>query len=62
MGSSALNIGFIGVGHMGGPMCRNIVTKGLFDVLVYDVNSVAMQECVAAGAKSGNSIAEVVTI
>jgi 3-hydroxyisobutyrate dehydrogenase-like beta-hydroxyacid dehydrogenase len=54
-----MKIGFIGVGAMGGPMSRNIVTKTNHEVTVFDLNPEAMDACVKAGAKRGASIAEV---
>ncbi|HTX07825.1 MAG TPA: NAD(P)-dependent oxidoreductase [Solirubrobacteraceae bacterium] len=52
-----MTIGFIGLGRMGGPMCRNIVRAG-FDVLAYDLSSDAVRACTAAGAGAAGSIAE----
>jgi len=40
--------GFIGVGRMGGGLARNLIRAGK-EVLVYDLNSEAMQKTVAAG-------------
>jgi 3-hydroxyisobutyrate dehydrogenase-like beta-hydroxyacid dehydrogenase len=54
-----MKIGFIGVGAMGGPMSRNIVTKTNHEVTVFDLNPEAVDACVKAGAKRGASIAEV---
>jgi len=53
-----MKIGFIGVGHMGGPMCRNIIKKSGFEVTVYDLNHAAIQDCVALGATGSDSVAE----
>jgi 2-hydroxy-3-oxopropionate reductase len=53
-----MNIGFIGVGNMGGPMCRNIIKKSGAAVQVFDVNVQAVQTCVDAGARSASSVAE----
>lgn len=44
-----MNIGFIGLGHMGGPMALNLVTAG-FDVTVHDVRQEAAQEHLRLGA------------
>ena len=53
-----MKIGFIGVGHMGGPMCRNII-KGDHEVTVYDLSAEAVQACVELGATAGASAADV---
>ena len=49
-----MKVGFIGVGHMGGPMCRNII-KGDHEVTVYDLSAEAVQACVELGATAGAS-------
>jgi 3-hydroxyisobutyrate dehydrogenase-like beta-hydroxyacid dehydrogenase len=54
-----MKIGFIGVGAMGGPMSRNIVSKTNHEVTVFDLNPDAMEACVKAGAKRGASVADV---
>jgi 3-hydroxyisobutyrate dehydrogenase-like beta-hydroxyacid dehydrogenase len=54
-----MKIGFIGVGAMGGPMSRNIVSKTNHEVTVFDLNPAAMEACIKAGAKRGASVAEV---
>ena len=54
-----MKIGFIGVGAMGGPMSRNIVTTTNHEVTVFDLNPAMMDECVKAGAKRGSSVADV---
>lgn len=51
-----MNIGFIGLGHMGNPMVHNLIKAG-FKVHVYDVVATAMQEVVSAGAIGSDSIA-----
>ena len=50
-----MNIGFIGVGNMGGPMCRNILKKGSHQVRVFDLNPEAVARCTALGATAGDS-------
>jgi len=50
-----MKIGFIGVGNMGGPMCRNIIKNTNHEVIVFDQNPAAMAACV--GATAGASIA-----
>ncbi len=44
-----MKIGFIGLGHMGGPMSRNVLASG-HDLVVYDVREEAAAGLVAAGA------------
>jgi len=52
-------IAFIGVGNMGGPMCRNIVKKSNHQVTVFDLNAAAIKTCTDLGATAAKSIAEV---
>jgi 3-hydroxyisobutyrate dehydrogenase-like beta-hydroxyacid dehydrogenase len=49
-------IGFIGLGVMGGPMCRNVVGKHPTPVYAFDLDPAAMA---ASGALAARSIAEV---
>jgi 2-hydroxy-3-oxopropionate reductase len=51
-------IGFIGLGVMGKPMSLNLIKAGYF-LMVYDINKDAINEVVKAGAKQGNSPAEI---
>ncbi len=44
-----MQIGFIGVGLMGGPLARNLIRAGK-NVLVYDLSSEAVQRTLAAGS------------
>jgi 3-hydroxyisobutyrate dehydrogenase-like beta-hydroxyacid dehydrogenase len=53
-----MKVGFIGLGHMGGPMCRNII-KGGHEVVVHDLSEAAVQACVDVGGTAGGSIANV---
>jgi len=46
-----MKIGFIGLGIMGKPMSKNLLKKG-YDLVVCDVVQSAVDEVVAAGAKS----------
>lgn len=46
-------IGFIGLGHMGNPMVRNLLKAG-YTVHVYDVTAEAMQTCVDQGAQASS--------
>lgn len=49
-----MRVGFIGLGHMGGPMCRNII-KGGHDVTVLDLSPAAVKACTDLGAKAAAS-------
>jgi 2-hydroxy-3-oxopropionate reductase len=44
-------VGFIGLGIMGKPMAKNLLKAG-YELVVYDINQDAVNEVVAAGAKS----------
>jgi 3-hydroxyisobutyrate dehydrogenase len=48
-------VGFIGVGHMGGPMARNLVRAG-HSVKVYDLSEEAVNFAVQAGATAAQSL------
>lgn len=52
-------IGFIGLGIMGEPMCRNILAAG-HEVTVYNRSPEKMTPLVACGAKGSSSVAELV--
>ena len=52
-----LTIGFIGLGHMGFPMVKNLLAGG-FKVKAFDINPTAIDQCVDLGATGANSIAE----
>lgn len=54
-----MKVGFIGVGSMGGPMSRNLVSKSNHEVTVFDLNAKAIDACVAVGARRGAGVAEV---
>ena len=53
-----MKVGFIGVGNMGGPMCRNIVKRSNHQVTVFDLNKAAVKTCTDLGATAAASIAE----
>lgn len=50
-------IGFVGLGHMGAPMVRNLI-KARFQVNVFDVLPAAMQSLLSEGAGAPNSLRE----
>ncbi|WP_426417283.1 3-hydroxyisobutyrate dehydrogenase [Aestuariirhabdus sp. LZHN29] len=52
-----MEIGFIGLGHMGGPMAKNLVAAG-HSLKVFDLVPSAVQSLVDAGAASVASAAE----
>jgi 3-hydroxyisobutyrate dehydrogenase-like beta-hydroxyacid dehydrogenase len=54
-----MKVGFIGVGNMGGPMCRNIIRNTNHDVVVFDLNPTAIEACTTLGATAGTSVAQV---
>ncbi len=54
-----MKVGFIGIGNMGGPMCRNIITKSNHQVTVFDLNAAAVKTCTDLGATAGASVADV---
>jgi 3-hydroxyisobutyrate dehydrogenase-like beta-hydroxyacid dehydrogenase len=54
-----MKVGFIGVGNMGGPMCRNIIRNTNHDVMVFDLSPEALAACTALGATAGSSVADV---
>lgn len=51
-------IGFVGLGVMGGPMCRNVVRKHPAPVHAFDLDAAALGAVAAAGARAAGSIAE----
>lgn len=52
------NIGFIGLGTMGGPMAKHLVDAG-YDLTVYDIDDDAMSRLTNAGAFAASSPAAV---
>ncbi|MGD9743392.1 MAG: 3-hydroxyisobutyrate dehydrogenase [Dongiaceae bacterium] len=50
-------IGFIGLGHMGGPMARNLIGAG-HALMVFDLVPAALEAAVAAGAGKASTPAE----
>ena len=59
MQDQAPTIGFIGLGVMGGPMCRNVAKKHSAPVHAFDLNPAALHDVAEAGARPARSIAEV---
>lgn len=56
---TGFNIGFIGLGTMGEPMCKNVLKKTGNTINVYDINAKQIQKVVDAGATACGSIGEV---
>ena len=54
-------IGFIGLGIMGKPMSKNLLKAG-YELVVYDINSAAVEEVVAAGATAAKNCKEVAEV
>lgn len=52
-------VAFIGLGHMGGHMCRNVITAG-FQVSAYDLDPNALARSAADGARPAESVADCV--
>jgi 3-hydroxyisobutyrate dehydrogenase-like beta-hydroxyacid dehydrogenase len=56
--SMGQEIGFIGLGAMGGPMVGRLLQAG-YDVIAHDLNQAAIRAATAAGARTANTPAEV---
>jgi 3-hydroxyisobutyrate dehydrogenase len=52
-------VAFIGLGHMGGHMCRNVITAG-FTVTAYDLDAEALARAAADGARPADTVADCV--
>jgi 3-hydroxyisobutyrate dehydrogenase len=48
-------LGFIGLGHMGNPMVKNLLQKG-HEVIIFDVNQKAVDQLIPFGAKPAHSL------
>ena len=59
--SAYKTIGFIGLGVMGEPICRNLVRKSGAPVLAFDLSAEPLQRLRAEGAGVAGSVAEIVT-
>ena len=49
-------IGFVGLGNMGGPMCRRLLAAG-YEVVAFDLSASALAAAVGAGAEAAPSAA-----
>ena len=52
-------LGFIGLGTMGGRMCRNLARKSGRPVIGYDTVPERIADCAGAGVRAGASVSEV---
>jgi 3-hydroxyisobutyrate dehydrogenase-like beta-hydroxyacid dehydrogenase len=59
MATEAPIIGFIGLGVMGGPMCRNVAAKHAAKVYAFDMSADALAEAEAGGAIAAASVIDV---
>lgn len=55
--SQELTMGFLGLGNMGGPMCKRLLAAG-FKVTAFDINETALASAVDAGATRAASPAD----
>lgn len=53
-------LGFVGLGVMGGPMCRHLAEKSGRSVVAYDTQVDAQQKLASNGVHAADSVAEVV--
>ena len=53
-----MKVGFIGLGIMGKPMCRNLMKAG-YEAVVYNRSKASVEELAAEGAQAAGSPAEV---
>lgn len=49
-----MKIGFVGLGIMGKPMSKNLIKAG-YELIVFDINKIAVDELAKMGAQSGTS-------
>ena len=52
-------VAFIGLGHMGGHMCRNVITAG-FEVTAFDLDPAALERSASAGARPATGVTDCV--
>src|SRR5271163_511499 len=53
------NVGFIGLGVMGEPICRNLVKKSGARVMAFDLSAAPLQRLRAEGAEVAGSVVEI---
>ena len=54
-------VGFVGLGVMGEPMCRNLVQKSSFSVVAYDLNPEPLKRLETYGVAPAQDLAETVS-
>ncbi|MEM7042385.1 MAG: NAD(P)-dependent oxidoreductase [Pseudomonadota bacterium] len=52
---TGIRLGFIGLGVMGEPMCRNLIAAGKWPVIAHDLRGEPLHRVVSAGAKAGST-------
>ena len=57
---TAMNIGFIGLGVMGEPMCRNLARKCGLPVTAFDLNPEPLARAAEDGVQTAASMADLV--
>ena len=55
---SVAKIGFVGLGVMGEPICRNMLLESGKQFFVFDLNAQAVERLVASGARKADSVGE----
>ncbi|CAM4146536.1 NAD(P)-dependent oxidoreductase [Bordetella muralis] len=59
MANAQATLGFIGLGVMGGPMCRNVASKHAGEVIAFDMNAEAFAALEGTRARRAASVSEV---
>ncbi len=59
MSEREFTIGFVGLGVMGGPMCRNIALKHPGEVIAFDMNPAALAALDGTKARRGQTLSDV---
>ena len=57
MANQNMKLGFVGLGQMGEPICRNLLQAG-HSVGIFDINQAALQRLEADGATIADSLTE----
>lgn len=60
VGEQLKQIGFIGLGVMGEPICRNLAVKSGFTLVAFDLDPAPLERLKASGVQNGGSIRGVV--
>jgi 3-hydroxyisobutyrate dehydrogenase len=60
MATEMKRVGFIGLGVMGEPICRNLAIKTTLDVVGYDLDPRPLERLFARGVRTGDSVRAVV--